>query len=417
MVAGRPGPSPQRSSHEDDPRLDPSGGYFPVLRNILLYFHRFLTPRSGSIHTVCYSASPGTYILAGSADRSVRLYNPQASSPVHQAGSFVTKRETANGASAIPEGRLIQEYVAHGYEVLSLAVAADNARFASAGGDRAVFLWDVSTAKTLRRLGGNGGHSSRINCVAFAGAGDSLVVSGGFDTTVRIWDTRSGGPGAKPVQTLADARDAVTALAVRGAEVVAGSVDGRVRSYDVRAGRLTADVVGASVTSLCLTRDARALLVGSLDSRLRLMDRDTGACLRTYAAEGRWRNEELRVQSVLGGGEKFVVAGDELTAPAPAAPAAAPATTTGSPTTSPTPALAAGDGRLWAWDLLSGDLVATVSVPWGPGWNDASRRVVGRDGKEKERRNVVSCLSWRENGFGSQFCAGGTSGVVTVFGA
>ncbi|KAI5461156.1 WD40-repeat-containing domain protein [Mariannaea sp. PMI_226] len=339
---------------------------------------------NGPVHAVAYSASPGTYILTGSADRSIRLYNPfpQTSIPGEK-----TKQKPS-----VPQGRLIQTYAAHGYEVLSLAVAADNERFVSGGGDRAVFLWDVATAVTTRRFGGNAqGHSARVNCVSFAGDGDSLVVSGGFDTTVRLWDTRS--TSFKPIQVLDDARDAVTSLVVRGPEVVAGSVDGRVRSYDVRMGQCTTDVIGASVTSLCLTRDGRAMLVGGLDSKLRLMDRDNGSCLRAYS-DPAWKNEELRLQSILGGKEKYVIAGDEMV---------------GEPA-------ANGQGRIWAWDLLTGQLVAKVSVPWGPQGFESKKKAVGRDGKEKTRSNVISCMAWRENGWGDQFCVGGTSGVVTVFG-
>lgn len=293
----------------------------------------------------------------------------------------------------MPQGRLIQTYAAHGYEVLSLAVAADNERFVSSGGDRTVFLWDVATAVTLRRFGGNAqSHSARVNCVSFAGDGDSLVVSGGFDTTVRIWDTKS--TSYKPIQVLTEARDAVTSLAVRGPEVIVGSVDGRVRSYDIRMGRCTTDVIGASVTSLNLTRDGRAMLVGSLDSKLRLMDRDNGACLRAYS-HPEWKNEEFRVQTLLGGREKYVITGDEMTSdPAPN-----------------------GQGRIWAWDLLTGRLVAKVTVPWGPRGFEPKKKAVGRDGKEKTRSNVISCMAWREDGWGDQFCVGGTSGVVTVFGA
>lgn len=239
--------------------------------------------------------------------------------------------------------------------------------------------------------------------MAFAGADDGLVVSGGLDCTVRVWDARSGG--SRAVQVLADARDAVTCLGVvgggagAGAEVLAGSVDGRVRAYDVRMGRCVTDVFPASVTSLCLARDGRTALVGTLDSKLRLMDRANGSCLRTYGDAG-WRNEELRVQSVLGGRERWVVAGDEMTG--------AGAGTGGG---------GGNVGRVWAWDLLTGKLVATVPVPWaGNGGNDARRKVVDRDGREKERKNVVSCIAWKDGGFGDQFCVGGTSGVVTVFG-
>lgn len=344
-----------------------------------------LLSSNGPVHAVAYSASPGTYVLTGSADRSIRLYNPSPNTSVPEV--------RPQPRPPVPQGRLIQTYAAHGYEVLALDVAADNERFVSAGGDRAVFLWDVAAGVTTRRFGGSAyGHAARVNCVRFAGDGDALVVSGGFDTTVRIWDAKGGGS-ARPVQVLADARDAITCLAVRGPDVVAGSVDGRVRSYDVRMGRRTTDVLGASVTSLGLTRDGRAMLVGTLDSRLRLMDRDTGACLRSYADPG-WKNEELRVQSVLGGREKYVLAGDEMAAEPDAD----------------------GHGSVWAWDLLSGRLTAKLRVPWSPLGFEPKKKAIGKDGKEKGRTNVVSCMAWRDDGWGDQFCVGGTSGVVTVFG-
>jgi len=59
--------------------------------------------------------------------------------------------------------------------VLDLAVAEDNARFVSVGGDKTVFLWDVQTANTLRRFNG---HAGKVECCAFAGEDDSVVVSG-----------------------------------------------------------------------------------------------------------------------------------------------------------------------------------------------------------------------------------------------
>ncbi|KAI1106064.1 WD40 repeat-like protein [Jackrogersella minutella] len=345
---------------------------------------------NGPVHALAYSASPGTYILAGSADRSIRLYNPQPSTSVHpSSSSHVTSKSST--PPAVPEGRLIQTYSAHGYEVLSLTVAGDNARFASSGGDRSVFLWDVTTAQTLRRFGGTQqGHTARINCVAFGGPDDGLLVSGSLDCSVRVWDAKSNSP--KPVQVLAEARDSISAVIVRGHEIVSGSVDGRVRTYDARVGRCVTDVVGPSVTSLCMTLDGKAILVGSLDSRIRLMDRENGNCLKTYADPG-WKNEDLRVQSILGGKEQYVLAGDEMT---------------GTPGRS-------GEGRIWAWDILTGELKAQVPVPWGPAGHEP-KKFVGKDGKPKERSNILSCFAWREGGFGDQYCVSGTSGTVTVFG-
>lgn len=69
----------------------------------------------------------------------------------------------------------MQTYSAHGYEVLDISVTEDNARFASVGGDKQVFLWDVATARTLRRWAG---HFGRVNCVDLGGEEGSVVASG-----------------------------------------------------------------------------------------------------------------------------------------------------------------------------------------------------------------------------------------------
>jgi mitogen-activated protein kinase organizer 1 len=42
----------------------------------------------------------------------------------------------------------VKEYAGpHGHEVLDVAIAKDNASFASCGGDRTVFLWDVASGQ------------------------------------------------------------------------------------------------------------------------------------------------------------------------------------------------------------------------------------------------------------------------------
>ena len=141
--------------------------------------------------------------------------------------------------SSAPKSGLIQTYSAHGYEVLDLAVTNDNARFASVGGDKQVFLWDVATARTLRRWTG---HFGRVNCVGFGGEDSSVVASGSFDATVRLWDCKS--QSTKPIQVLEEARDSVSSLHVVEHEIVTGSVDGNVRVYDLRMGMIYVDTIG-----------------------------------------------------------------------------------------------------------------------------------------------------------------------------
>jgi len=71
-------------------------------------------------------------------------------------------------------GTKIKSYEAHGWEVLDIAVFEDNSKFVSCGGDKTVFLWDVSTGQTIRRFMG---HFSRVNTVDFNFDG-SVIASG-----------------------------------------------------------------------------------------------------------------------------------------------------------------------------------------------------------------------------------------------
>ena len=52
----------------------------------------------------------------------------------------------------------------------------DNSRFASSGGDRQVFLWDVMTGQTIRRISG---HMGKIFAVEF-NEDASVLASGEF---------------------------------------------------------------------------------------------------------------------------------------------------------------------------------------------------------------------------------------------
>jgi len=130
----------------------------------------------GAVHTAVYNTG-SSYILTGGADRQVRLTNAKT-------------------------GAEIKSYGGHGYEVLGLAWCVgslsflclssfsgrgcvwgegcsctgpltsassscsthDNTRFASCGGDRSVFVWDVTSGDILRRLSG---HVGKVNAVAW----------------------------------------------------------------------------------------------------------------------------------------------------------------------------------------------------------------------------------------------------------
>lgn len=122
------------------------------------------------MNAVTFSSDPGVYILTGSTDRAIHLTRA------------ISNNNNAETTSPI------QKYEAHGYAVLDVAVAADNSRFASVGGDRQVFLWDVEQGGTIRRWSG---HNARVEAVQFAGESDSVVVSGGLSSFYAALPLRS----------------------------------------------------------------------------------------------------------------------------------------------------------------------------------------------------------------------------------
>ena len=54
------------------------------------------------------------------------------------------------------------------YDVLDVAVLADNTKFVSCGEDKAAFLWDVSSGSVVRRFQG---HEQRVNSCCFSADG------------------------------------------------------------------------------------------------------------------------------------------------------------------------------------------------------------------------------------------------------
>ena len=75
-------------------------------------------------------------------------------------------------------------------------------------------------------------------------------------------------------------------------------------------GEVCIDLIGAPVTSVTTTNQADSILVSTLDSTLRLMDRRDGRCLKTYKSDG-FVNETYRIRSTLGAGDAFILSGSE----------------------------------------------------------------------------------------------------------
>uniref|UniRef100_A0A7S0IYN5 Anaphase-promoting complex subunit 4 WD40 domain-containing protein n=1 Tax=Calcidiscus leptoporus TaxID=127549 RepID=A0A7S0IYN5_9EUKA len=253
-----------------------------------------LRAHKGGVHALAFN-SDGMYCMSAGDDRRVLLWNP--------------RREDATP---------IKEYTGHSNRVLDIAIAPDNGSFASCGGDRTVFVWDVPSGRVTRRLQG---HTQRVNAVTYNAEG-SVLVSASYDTSVRCWDCRS--RSAAPIQVLSESADSVTCAAVGQHEIFTSSVDGVLRCYDLRAGLLSCDAVGVVLTHVALSQDGNCALVASLDSTLRLFDKSTGQLLCSYKGH---ENSSIKLSCSLSFDDAHVLSGSE-------------------------------DGNVHMWDLVEGRQIA-----------------------------------------------------------
>jgi mitogen-activated protein kinase organizer 1 len=211
-----------------------------------------LVGHAGPVLAVRFN-NTGHYCMTGSTDRTIKLWSPSRSA-------------------------VIQNYEGpHNYEVLCLDISGDNSRFVSGGGDKLVFSWDVTTGKVISKYQG---HNARVRTVAYNMQGN-VIMSGSEDASAKIWDTRS--HSSEPIQTLNQFKDTVISIKSSRDQIVAGSLDGVLRTFDIRCGALYIDNLKEPIISMEVSRDDSISLTSHSDGVLKIIDRLNGEVLSSYS--------------------------------------------------------------------------------------------------------------------------------------
>jgi len=254
--------------------------------------------RFGTNVQVVRFTEDGRYCLTGER-QSVKLWNPFKS---------------LDGSDDDHDALLIQTYklgITHPVtSVKTTAASNQEPSWLVAATNKTAVVMDMVTNQVVRKLQGQLG---RVNVVESTDHGQVLL-TGSYDGSVYLWDGRAIN-NHKPVQILHEAKDSIMDILLEPQHVIrTGSIDGTMRSYDMRYGQLTNDDMGAPIVSMAKTKsgsDDLCLAVSCMeDSTIRLVDIGrTGELVNTY--EGHHKASQFKVDVDVLANDKCVVTGSE----------------------------------------------------------------------------------------------------------
>ena len=246
------------------------------------------------VYTIQYS---GKYLVSGSRDRSIRIWNLDTQRLIH-------KPLTGHSASVL---------------CLQFDERPEHDLVVSGGSDCRVILWRFSTGQMIKEI--EKAHSESVLNLRFD---DRYLVTCSKDKSIKVWNRREMLPtddtypssttksGARfpeyiinmqqhvenqhlhftplrpynLVMTLEGHGAAVNAIQILEGQIVSASGDRSVKVWDVRTGACIRTFQGHSKGIACVQFDGRRIVSGSSDETVRIFDRATGAevaCLQGHS--------------------------------------------------------------------------------------------------------------------------------------
>ncbi|KAF7386408.1 hypothetical protein HZH68_013540 [Vespula germanica] len=262
-----------------------------------IYWKKYTAPvlvkEFGPIDYIDFSPVEPHYFAVTCSVR-VQIYNPITKLVTKNFSRF---KEAAYGGSFRRDGKLLcaggEESVIRLFDVSTKSLlrlfsghkaavhrtffTADNLHIASFSDDKTVVLWDIGTEKQVISFNE---HTDYIRGGAVSPVSSDIVLSGGYDKLINMYDTRTN----KKIFTVNHEApvESILFLPSGGIFLSAGGTD--VKVWDVLAGgRLLAKLSQhhKTVTCLKITSNGHRILSGSLDRHIKIYDSGTYKTVHT----------------------------------------------------------------------------------------------------------------------------------------
>ncbi|KAJ5150159.1 hypothetical protein N7448_001737 [Penicillium atrosanguineum] len=234
----------------------------------------------------------------------------------------------------------------------------------SGGCDREVRVWNMATGAGIHLLRG---HTSTVRCLKMSDR--NTAISGSRDTTLRIWDLSTG----TCRNVLVGHQASVRCLAIHGDLVVSGSYDTTARIWSISQGRCLRTLSGHFSQIYAIAFDGRRIATGSLDTSVRIWDPHSGQCHAILQGHTSLVGQlQMRGDTLVTGGSDGSVRVWSLTKMAPIHRLAAHDNSVTSLQFDNTRIVSGGsDGRVKVWNLQTGQLLRELSSPADAVWRVA----------------------------------------------
>lgn len=231
----------------------------------------------------------------------------------------------------------------------------------SGGCDRDVRVWNLATGTAVHTLRG---HTSTVRCLKMSDA--NTAISGSRDTTLRIWDLKKG----ICKHVLIGHQASVRCLEIHGDIVVSGSYDTTAKIWSISEGKCLRTLTGHFSQIYAVAFDGKKIATGSLDTSVRIWDPTDGKCLHVLQGHTSLVGQlQMREDILVTGGSDGSVRVWNLSDYQTIHRLAAHDNSVTSLQFDNSRIVSGGsDGRVKVWDLKKGTLVRELSNPAEAVW-------------------------------------------------